>query len=108
MVYSGDYIAVTESGGLLPRSMREGNGAQKEGSSSGGLIHFTGDSTRCFYGDSCFGITIDDVVKKTPYLFYEPGIVIDNNGQGHSTIGQVLHKKDVARGSKECTVHRKG
>ena len=84
MVYSGDYIAVTESGGLLPRSMREGNGAQKEGSSSGGLIHFTGDSTRCFYGDSCFGITIDDVVKKTPYLFYEPGIVIDNNGQGHS------------------------
>ena len=84
MVHSGDYIAVTESGGLLPRSMREGNGAQKEGSSSGGLIHFTGDSTRCFYGDSCFGITIDDIIKKTPYLFYEPGIVIDNNGQGHS------------------------
>lgn len=50
MVHSGDYIAVTESGGLSPRSMREGNGAQKEGSSSGGLIHFTGDSTRCFYG----------------------------------------------------------
>ena len=84
MVHSGDYIAVTESGGLSPRSMREGNGAQSENTSSGGLIHFTGDSTHCFYGDSCFGITIDDVVKKTPYLFYEPGIVIDNNGQGHS------------------------
>lgn len=84
MVHSGDYMAITDSGGLLPRSMREGNGAQKEGSSSGGLIHFTGDSTRCFYGDSCFGITIDDIIKKTPYLFYEPGIVIDNNGQGHS------------------------
>ena len=84
MVHSGDYIAVTESGGLSPRSMREGNGAQSENTSSGGLIHFTGDSTHCFYGDSCFGITIDDVVKKTPYLFYEPGIVIDDNGQGHS------------------------
>lgn len=84
MVHSGDYIAITESGGLSPRSMREGNGAQSENTSSGGLIHFTGDSTHCFYGDSCFGITIDDVVKKTPYLFYEPGIVIDNNGQGHS------------------------
>lgn len=83
-VHSGDYIAITGSGGLLPRSMREGNGAQSENTSSGGLIHFTGDSTHCFYGDSCFGITIDDVVKKTPYLFYEPGIVIDNNGQGHS------------------------
>lgn len=84
MVHSGDYIAITGSGGLSPRSMREGNGAQSEHTSSGGLIHFTGDSTHCFYGDSCFGITIDDVVKKTPYLFYEPGIVIDNNGQGHS------------------------
>lgn len=84
MVHSGDYIAITDSGGLSPRSMREGNGAQSENTSSGGLIHFTGDSTHCFYGDSCFGITIDDVVKKTPYLFYEPGIVIDNNGQGHS------------------------
>ena len=84
MVHSGDYLSVTASGGLSPRSMREGNGAQSENTSSGGLIHFTGDSTHCFYGDSCFGITIDDVVKKTPYLFYEPGIVIDNNGQGHS------------------------
>ena len=84
MVHSGDYLSVTGSGGLSPRSMREGNGAQSENTSSGGLIHFTGDSTHCFYGDSCFGITIDDVVKKTPYLFYEPGIVIDNNGQGHS------------------------
>lgn len=84
MVHSGDYLSVTGSGGLSPRSMREGSGAQSENTSSGGLIHFTGDSTHCFYGDSCFGITIDDVVKKTPYLFYEPGIVIDNNGQGHS------------------------
>ena len=64
MVHSGDYIAIIGSGGLSPRSMREGNGAQSENTSSGGLIHFTGDSTRCFYGDSCFGITIDDVVKK--------------------------------------------
>ena len=99
MVHSGDYIAITESGGLSPRSMREGNGAQKEGSSSGGLIHFTGDSTRCFYGDSCFGITIDAVVKKTPYLFYEPGIVIDNNGQGHSNdrAGTVQKRCDTWR-----------
>ena len=99
MVHSGDYISVTESGGLSPRSIREGSGAQKEGSSSGGLIHFTGDSTRCFYGDSCFGITIDDVVKKTPYLFYEPGIVIDNNGQGHSNdrAGTVQKRCDTWR-----------
>lgn len=99
MVHSGDYLSVTESGGLSPRSMREGNGAQKEGSSSGGLIHFTGDSTRCFYGDSCFGITIDDVVKKTPYLFYEPGIVIDNNGQGHSNdrVGLLQKRCDTWR-----------
>ena len=99
MVHSGDYIAITESGGLSSRSMREGNGAQKEGSSSGGLIHFTGDSTRCFYGDSCFGITIDAVVKKTPYLFYEPGIVIDNNGQGHSNdrAGTVQKRCDTWR-----------
>ena len=99
MVHSGDYIAITESGGLSPRSMREGNGAQSENTSSGGLIHFTGDSTHCFYGDSCFGITIDDVVKKTPYLFYEPGIVIDNNGQGHSNdrVGTVQKRCDTWR-----------
>lgn len=99
MVHSGDYIAITESGGLSPRSMREGNGAQSENTSSGGLIHFTGDSTHCFYGDSCFGITIDDVVKKTPYLFYEPGIVIDNNGQGHSNdrAGTVQKRCDTWR-----------
>ena len=99
MVHSGDYISVTESGGLSPRSMREGNGAQSENTSSGGLIHFTGDSTHCFYGDSCFGITIDDVVKKTPYLFYEPGIIIDNNGQGHSNdrMGVVQKRCDTWR-----------
>ena len=99
MVHSGDYIAIIGSGGLSPRSIREGSGAQKEGSSSGGLIHFTGDSTRCFYGDSCFGITIDDVVKKTPYLFYEPGIVIDNNGQGHSNdrAGATQKRRDTWR-----------
>lgn len=99
MVHSGDYLSVTENGGLSPRSIREGNSAQKEGSSSGGLIHFTGDSTRCFYGDSCFGITIDDVVKKTPYLFYEPGIIIDNNGQGHSNdrMGVVQKRCDTWR-----------
>jgi len=99
MVHSGDYIAIIGSGGLSPRSMREGNGAQSENTSSGGLIHFTGDSTRCFYGDSCFGITIDDVVKKTPYLFYEPGIVIDNNGQGHSNdrAGTVQKRCDTWR-----------
>lgn len=99
MVHSGDYLSVTGSGGLSPRSMREGNGAQSENTSSGGLIHFTGDSTRCFYGDSCFGITIDDVVKKTPYLFYEPGIIIDNNGQGHSNdrMGVVQKRCDTWR-----------
>ena len=99
MVHSGDYLSVTGSGGLSPRSMREGNGAQSENTSSGGLIHFTGDSTHCFYGDSCFGITIDDVVKKTPYLFYEPGIVIDNNGQGHSNdrAGATQKRRDTWR-----------
>ena len=73
MVHSGDYLSVTGSGGLSPRSMREGNGAQSENTSSGGLIHFTGDSTRCFYGDSCFGITIDDVVKKDAIFILRAG-----------------------------------
>ena len=73
MVHSGDYIAIIGSGGLSPRSMREGNGAQSENTSSGGLIHFTGDSTRCFYGDSCFGITIDDVVKKDAIFILRAG-----------------------------------
>lgn len=86
-----NWDVIQKAGGLLPRAMQsaEGktrnNGSTEEGYGvTGGFVHFCADSTVAHeYGHdnkSLFGIQIDRVVEKTPYMFLEPGLMIADNG----------------------------
>lgn len=82
---------IQKAGGLLPRAMQSAEtkigdyGSTEEGHGvTGGFVHFCADSTIAqeygYDNKSLFGIQIDRVVEKTPYMFLEPGLMIADNG----------------------------
>ena len=86
-----NWDVIQKAGGLLPRAMQSAeaktgdDGSTEEGHGvTGGFVHFCADSTVAqeygYDNKSLFGIQIDRVVEKTPYMFLEPGLMIADNG----------------------------
>ena len=86
-----NWDVIQKAGGLLPRAMQSAemkagdNGSTEEGHGvTGGFVHFCADSTVAqeygYDNKSLFGIQVDRIIEKTPYLFLEPGFMIADNG----------------------------